>query len=302
MLQPMDPDTLLLRLLTRDESRFIQDRTALVNRLRAALREYYPAALEAFEDWTVPSAWAFVERFPTPEALASVGKRAWEKFLHAHKLYRPGVQERRMEIFRRAMEFHGAAAVSSAKSLQALALIRMLRLLDAQLKEYRRRIEDAFAKHPDHDMFGSLPGLGDKIPPRLLAEIGSDRERFDTPGALQCTAGTAPVTVQSGKRRSVHMRHACNKHLRDAVHWLADVCRKACPWAQAYYEKKKVEGNSHQAALRCLGNRWLDILWKMWQTRTAYDPELHQRNQIAHGSWVFQLLPETAPETSHETP
>ena len=46
---------------------------------------------------------------------------------------------------------------------------------------------------------------------------------------------------------------------------------------------------SHACALRCLGQRWLKILWKMWQTGTTYDEALHMRNQIQHGSWAIQL-------------
>jgi hypothetical protein len=42
--------------------------------------------------------------------------------------------------------------------------------------------------------------------------------------------------------------------------------------------------------LRALGQRWLKIVWKMWQTRTLYDADLHARNQLKHGSWVLQLV------------
>jgi len=38
-----------------------------------------------------------------------------------------------------------------------------------------------------------------------------------------------------------------------------------------------------------LGQRWLKILWKMWQTKTPYDEQMHTRNQIKHGSWVLAL-------------
>ena len=41
--------------------------------------------------------------------------------------------------------------------------------------------------------------------------------------------------------------------------------------------------------LRCLGQRWLKILWKMWQTKTSYDPDLHMANQLKHGSWVLAV-------------
>jgi len=42
-----------------------------------------------------------------------------------------------------------------------------------------------------------------------------------------------------------------------------------------------------------VAQRWLKILWKMWQTHTPYDPEYHARNQQRHGSWVLQLNPKT---------
>ena len=43
-----DPLVAELRLLCRDEVALIEERTALINQLQSALREYYPAALEAF--------------------------------------------------------------------------------------------------------------------------------------------------------------------------------------------------------------------------------------------------------------
>src|SRR6202007_3142969 len=141
-----------------------------------------------------------------------------------------------MEIFARATEFAGTAPTVKAKSLLALSLVQMLFVIEKQLAVYRQRIEELFARHPDHDLFGSLPGAGPKIAPRLLAEIGDDRERFE--GAvqnLQCLAGTAPVTKRSGKRRKychVHQRWACNKHLRHVLHLLADKSLSRCVWAE----------------------------------------------------------------------
>jgi len=290
-LQSDDPLTVELRLLCRDEIALIEQRTALVCQLRAALAEYYPVALEGFEDWTLPAAWAFIEAFPTPAALAQAGKRRWEKFLHTHKLYRRETYQKRLTLFAQAQSFCGSEAATRAKSMLALALAGQLRVLQKHLDKFRQQIEKLFAKHPDHDLFGSLPGAGSKLGPRLLAELGDDRERFDSPEALQCHAGTAPVSYQSGQLKKVRFRRACHKVLRHTVHLWANLSRAQCPWANAYYEKKREEGQSHACALRCLGQRWLKILWKMWQTGSTYDAELHQRNQLKHGSWVIALMP-----------
>lgn len=289
-LKPEDPLTQEIRQLSRDEVTLIGQRTALVNQLQQALHEYYPAALEAFDDWTLPATWAFIEKYPTPERLKSAGKKYWEKFLHVHRMYRPETHEKRLACFARAGDFCGSPGTTAAKSLLALSIAKMLKALQGQLDEYRARITKAFERHPDHDVFGSLPGAGGKIGPRLLGEIGTDRDRFDDPQALQCYAGTAPVTQATGKRSNVHMRRACNLNLRQAIHFLADLSRRTCTWAQVYYKKKKDDGHKHASAVRCLGQRWIKIVWAMWRNKTAYDPELHLRNQVKHGSWVVSLL------------
>ena len=295
LLKTDDPLTMELRLLCRDEIGLIEQRTTLIQQLKAALGQYYPIALQAFDDWTLRSTWAFVEAFPTPDALAKAGKRRWEKFLHTHKIYRPSTYQKRLDLFAQAQSFHGSQATTNAKSLLAVALAGQLRLLQKHLDQFRDRIQELFAEHPDHDVFDSLPGAGAKLAPRLLSELGDDRDRFDSPQALQCFVGTAPVSYQSGQINKVYFRRACQKVFRHTVHLWANLSRVKCPWAETYYRKKREEGQSHACALRCLGQRWLKILWKMWQTRTAYDAELHQRNQIKHGSWVIALQrPEVA--------
>jgi transposase len=291
-----DPLTVELRLLCRDEIKLIEQRTALVNQLRAALCEYYPAALDAFNDWTGQGPWRFVIAFPDPERLVKAGKRKWEKFLHAHKLYRPQTADKRLEIFAGAMKFANPnPAVTRAKTLLAVTVAKQLCLLQSHLDEYRSRIVGLFHDHPDHDCFGSLPGAGAKIAPRLLSELGSNRQVFQTAEALQNYAGTSPVTRQSGRSRIVAVRRACNKTLRATAHLWADLSRKSCVWAEAYYQKKRADGMAHVAALRCLGHRWMKILWKMWQTGTPYNEALHLKNQTEHGSWVVKLLPSPAP-------
>jgi transposase len=291
-LHPDQPLTVELRLLCRDEIALIEQRTALVNQLRAALREYYPTALRAFDDWTARASWAFVERFPTPQALRAAGQRKWEKFLHTNKLYHSQeLYAKRLELFAAAEQFCGSPAVTNAKSLLARTVAGQLRVLEDHLDEYRRQITERFEQHPDHDLFGSLPGLGEKLGPRMLSTLGDDRARFDSAEGLQCYAGTAPVSYLSGKgsKRKARLRRACEKTLRATVHLWANLSRRVCPWAEAYYQQKRAAGQSHACALRCLGQRWLKILWKMWQTHSLYDAELHHRNQVRHGSWVIAL-------------
>jgi transposase len=280
-----------LRLLCRDEVALIEQRTALVNQLQQALYEYYPAALEAFGDWCAPSAWAFVERFPTPQSLVQAGKRKWQNFLHAHNLFHPEWNQKRMEIFSKADQFCGVEATIAAKSALAVATVKMLQTLEAQLARYRTLITECFKQHPDHALFASLPGAGPKLAPRLLGELAALKPLADTPQALQCLAGMAPVSYQSGKVSVVYLRYQCNRFLRATIHLWVDLSRHYCDWARIYYEAHRKKGQSHACALRCLGMRWLKIIAAMMRHQTPYDAAVHTRNQLQHGSWVMQLQP-----------
>ena len=271
LLLAQDEATTTLRALCRDEIALIEQRTALVNQLQAALREYYPAALEVFEDWTAPYAWALVLQFPTPAKLQEAGKRRWEKFLHTQRLWRTQTVATRLKIFANAQTLTVSPAITAAKSLLALSLVRILFTLQAQLEEYRRRIVQLFEQHPDHDLFGSLPGAKSTLGPRLLGEIGSLRAEYPDADALMCMAGVSPVSFQSGQLNKCHLRRACNKVLRATVHLWTNCSRLSCAWAQAYYQTKREQGLSHASALRCLGKRWLKILWRLWQNGERYD-------------------------------
>jgi len=292
-LSPLDPLTAQLRALCRDEIALIEQRTALVNQMLAALKEYYPAALQAFDDWTAPYAWAFVLAFPTPELLIKAGKRKWEKFLHTHKLWRPQTASERLKIFTDAQNFKGSPPITAAKSLLVQSLARLLQTLEEQLAAYRARIEELFGRHPDHDLFGSLPGAGSKLAPRLLAELsGSDWRDINQ---VQARAGTAPVNYESGKIKRVKIRRACTLPLRATLHLWADLSRRYSAWAAAYYQAHRAKGQSHACALRCLAHRWLEIIGAMCRTHTAYDAEHHLRQIQTHGSWVLSLITKAPP-------
>lgn len=289
-LQPQDEATRMLRLLCGDEIALIEQRTALVNQLQAALADYYPLALESFADWTEPFAWAWVKQFPTPAALQKAGQRVWEKFLHLHKLWRPQTAPERLALWVGGQALNASAGVVRAKSLLALSLVRVLETLQAQIAEYRRQITAAFEAHPDHDVFGGLPGAKAVLGPRLLSGLGSVRERFPDAQSLLCHAGVSPVSYESGQLRKAHVRWACDTFLRHTVHLWADASRKTCAWAQAYYQTKRAQGHSHASALRCLGKRWLKLLWRLWQDRVGYDEQIHLKNLEAHGSFVWPKL------------
>jgi len=200
-LRPEEPLIKELRLLCRDEVTLIEQRTAFVNQLRHALAEYYPAALEAFEVWTSVSAWMFLQRFPTPELLAQAGKGSGKSSCTAvGSGQRPGTPTDGDLRSRHPICWHRTHG--QAKSLLALSLVQMLFTIEKQLALYRQQIEALFARHPDHDLFGSLPWCRTQDRPAYSPRLGMTPALRRRSPNLQCLAGSCTVTKRSGKQRN----------------------------------------------------------------------------------------------------
>jgi transposase len=132
-----------------------------------------------------------------------------------------------------------------------------------------------FEQHPDAFIFESLPGAGDVLAPSLLLKFGDHRDRFPESADVQALAGTCPVTEQSGKRRWVLFRRGCDKEFRRIAQQFARASIRESGWASAYWHEIRPRCRSHSHAYRKLANRWLAVIWKMWQTRQPYDEAYH---------------------------
>ena len=279
-----------LRLLCRDEVTLIQERTALVNRWQATLKEYYPLALEWFSEASCQSAWDFILEFPTPEAARKAKRGKLTGFLKKHHIGISPLWVKRIDQVKTESNWQADPATERAKSLLAISLSKQLRTLEANLKTYREQIEALFARLPDKDIFTSLPGSGTKIASRLAAELGQDRNRFPDDMSLLCHAGVVPLTSASGKHRSVKIRWGCNKHLRNTVYLWSFLTLENCTWARAFYDQARQAGQNHATALRNLGRKWLKILRRMWQDHRTYDEKKYLNSLEKHGSPLAKLI------------
>jgi transposase len=144
--------------------------------------------------------------------------------------------------------------------------------------------------HPDANIFQALPGAGAAMAPRLLAAMGSDRERLTNAQEVQQLSGIAPVTKQSGKSKSVHRRFAASKFLRQTFHEFATHSIKHSAWAKAYYDMMRDRGNKHQAAVRALAFKWIRIIFRCWKDRTLYDELAYTTALIKRQSPILKYL------------
>lgn len=287
-LRPLVFDSPLARelaILCADEKNLIQQRTALVNVLIAALKTYYPQALGWFDDWTSPTSHDFIIRFPTPASLRAASKKSLVGFLKTHNIGLSAVWQSRISgaLQNGAPAWPADAPVCAAKALLAVSTAKQLRTLDASLAEYRKRIEELFENHPDSGIFSSLPGAGKKLAPRLLSSFGDNRDKFTSPQSLQKISGVVPYKHRSGNANFDRFRYACDKQFRDAITSFAYQSTRFCPWAAAFYHKAHKNKMRHHLILRNLAAKWLKIIYRMWVDRRPYDDSVIVRSLAIHG-------------------
>ena len=147
-----------------------------------------------------------------------------------------------------------------------------------------KELQGLFEQHSLAPIFASLPGAGAYLAPALLAKVGEDPARFPSPMSLQALAGTCPVTDTSGKRRRIFFRRSCDHEFRTIVQLWAKTSLSESPWAQMYFQQVRPRCKSNNHAYRCLANRWLTVLWTLWQTRSPYDENRHLRERAARNT------------------
>src|SRR3954464_15736343 len=262
-----------LKLVARSHQVFIWDRTRHVLRLRSALREFFPAALEAFPDLLAPEALELLERAPDPARAARLSRSKIAAALTRARRRDPEAKAEHIQQALRAPRLRQAPEIEAAYAVIVASPARLTAQLTTQIAELQAVVAEGFGRHPDAEILTSQPGLGPILGARVLAEFGADPTRYADAKARKNYAGTSPITRASGTRRVVLARYARNKHLADAAHQWAFCALTASPGARAYYDAIRARGVSHHAALRQLGNRLVGILHGCLKTRTGYDED-----------------------------
>jgi transposase len=276
-LQPWHPDSLLTRKIQTKVSlinHLTKSSGRLSNRLRAVLLRYYPAVLNMFSSWPTKIALEFIRTFPTPEEAENLSPDEFQRFARQHRYPNP---KRLPACFARLQLPQPQATQDTVEIYKDEAVLLATMLLNVMRAKQTalRKLKSIFREHPDHAIFDSLPGAGDFLAPALLAKFGDDRKRFPTPASVQALAGTCPVTDQSGKRRIIKFRRACDREFRAITQQWSIASLERSVWANAYWQRTRTRCRYSSLAYRRLANRWLAIAWKLWQTGQVYDEAYH---------------------------
>jgi transposase len=270
--QPSESAIRALSALVEQRRQAVDLRTQLTNWLTSHLKSYYPQALLlAGKELHTTVACDFLLRWPSLSEVKRARAATIRQFYVDHNSRRKDVMARRLQLIEESVPLHEDAALVNTAVLTTRLLAAQLKQLKGSIAEFDQKIEEVFNSHEDAFIFGSLPGSGSVYSARLLAALGSDRERFEDADAVEKYTGIAPIIKQSGKKHVVQRRRAKPKFVHQSFVEYADQSIRHCQWALAFYRCQRAKGKGHYAAVRSLAFKWIRIIFRCWQERVAYD-------------------------------
>jgi transposase len=262
-----------IKLTARTHQSLIWDRSRHVARLRSTLREYFPAALLAFDDLDAPDALELLARAPDPDQAARLSPTVITSALKHARRRRVQDRAQRLRNILQAPELRQLPVLQSAYAAVVASEVAIISALNVQIDRLGAVVGEHFGRHRDAEIYAGLPGLGVILAARILGEFGDDPDRYADAKARKNYAGTSPVTRASGTKKVVHARYARNRRLGDALQQWAFCSLRGSPGATAYYHQLRDRKIGHQAALRQLANRLVGILHGCLKTHTTYNEQ-----------------------------
>jgi hypothetical protein len=192
-----------VKVVTRAHKTLIWERTRHLLRLRHALREFFPAALIAFDDLAAVDALELLAAAPDPVSAAAVSIERITAALKRARRHNRAAKAEAIAAALRAEYLGQPAVVTAAYAALVRAQVAILTVLATEIKTMEAQVETYFGQHPDAEVYLSQPGLGAVLGARVLAEFGDDKNRYADARARKNYAGTSPITRQSGKRKLV---------------------------------------------------------------------------------------------------
>jgi transposase len=281
-----------LQMLLEARRGLVEQRTSGCEQLGAALKGYYPQALElAGGELSAPLGCAFLRRWPTLAAVQRARTDTLRRFYHQHGVRSAERIAERLALVRTAVPLTNDAAVLAALPVLVGAVVAQLEVLHRTIADYDRRIADLFARQADAALFATFPGAGPQLAPRLLVAFGPDRGRYQAAAEIQCYSGIAPVKKKSGDGLDItQWRWHCPKFLRQTFHEFAGCSIPQSQWAQAYYQQQIKRGKSPNKAKRALAYKWQRVLYRCWQTGEPYDEKRYIAALRHRGSPLVELI------------
>lgn len=241
----------------------------LSNRIRGLLTQIHPALERVLGPRLQhPAALELLRAYPSPQALRAAGRARVAAQLRRRA---PRLADRLADQLVAALtEQTVVVAGTDAAALVLPQLAEQLSLVLTQRQRVAEQLEELVGSHDVGARLLTMPGVGFRTAARIVVETSG--RQFSTPGHLAAFAGLAPVTHRSGTSiRGERAPRRGNRRLKRALYLSAFAALKD-PTSRAYYDRKRAERKTHQAALLALARRRSDVLFAMLRDDTEYDP------------------------------
>ena len=212
------------------------------------------------------SVYALLDELPGAKQIADAHLTHLKTVLHDASKGHYG-KDKAMEIREAARASIGS--VMPAKSLELRHTIRLIRELDAEIREIEAAIEGIMEEM--HSPITTIPGIGLRMGAVILAEVG-DFSRFESPDKLLAYAGLSPSTHRSGQLNNchAHMEKRGSRYLRYAIFNAAKyVCRWE-PTFATYLAKKRAEGKRYNVAISHAAKKLVRLIFAIEKSRQPY--------------------------------
>lgn len=265
----------------RELSRYYEDILVHIRKdkvaFRAQLDIVFPGYDALYDDLYGPVALAVIEKYPHPEMLQKKKINTVSKVIQNKTCHRQAVSDTMAD---KAIEYSKTIYSGCDKDdIEVLILQRFIKKLKEDMAEAERTIGEMVKlaqELPDFSIIKSIPGIGDNLAARIIAELG-DMTKFKKKNELVAFAGLDPRISESGKNDGDHMHitKKGNKRLRCLL-YLAVTCsirlKRDDNSIKDFYIKKKQQSNPmcSKAAKTACASKLVRIIYSMCKTGELY--------------------------------
>ena len=256
--------------LTRHHHNLKEELNTYKNRLQKCIDIVFPEFNSMFNSKYGIVYMNILKKFSSADAVANADIRSIRKCFESQK------QGRRISLSAELLKATAKASIgipSAAEEIQIRHLINQIELLEEQLSEIDKRIEEFSAK--SNSTILSIPGISHFSGTSILAELG-DICNYQKSSQIIKFAGVAPYHYESSQFTAQHtaITKKGSKYLRKTLYQIILPVINNNEVFRTYYNKKLSEGKGHRCAQGHCIRKLLRVIYHLLSTGQRFNPEL----------------------------
>lgn len=275
-----NPEQHALQRLTKRRERLQVELCSGKRRLLDLIRWACPAVEAALPDLATCLSRALLAAWFDPHCVLSARPRTLAAFVARHAAgnhphtgpFVDALVDRLRAAARETLALHGDAVDFQGLQFEVQQEIVQLRLLDGQVADLERRIDELYARLHPSDALRTIPGIGPRIAPVLLGVL-HEAKRFRSERHARGFCGLFPTCRASGglDKPGQRLTKSGNDRIKRALYIAADAARRIDPGlAEVYWRLMVGKGHHHKQALCAVAMRLVNRLYAVLKTGRPY--------------------------------